>query len=622
MSGGRRGTPPPEGGGDRAQRGCVPRWPWALAPLLLLTLAAFSPALTAGFINVDDPQYVLDNPMVNRGLSAASLRWALSAFHFGTWQPLSWLSHQLDSSLFGLQPRGHHLTSLLLHAANAGLLLIVLRRMTGLLWPSLAVAALFALHPLRVESVAWVAERKDVLAGLFWMLAMAAYLRYVRRPGAGRYVAVALVFALGLAAKPMLVTLPAILLLCDYWPLGRLRLPAGGHRVPRGSYAPGTLLLEKLPLLFLSLLSSAVTVKAQQAAGAVSTIEAIPPAMRVANAALSTVWYLFKAAWPADLAFFYPYQAVYLPGWRSLAAIAFIALTTLGTFAAVRRPYLVVGWLWYLVALLPVTGLVQIGAHSRAARFTYLPLIGVTLLVVWAARDLASKVPPVARILHAATLPIVLALAAATYVETGHWRDSITLHRRSLTVTGSNERALLNLGKALLMEGKSGEAEALFREALRLRPDSAEAMGNLASVLVGGGRRDEALALDREALRLNPALHWVHNNLGNLLQSLGRFEEAVESYRSALRLAPGYAAGHANLGLALARMGRDDEAAGHLAEALRLNPWHADAHYNLAVIYDRRGRRGEALEHYEQAIRLRPDHEAARRGLAAPAPRR
>jgi tetratricopeptide (TPR) repeat protein len=625
MSGTRRGKARRAGGGDRAPRGGALHRYWALAPLLLLTLAALSPALTAGFINVDDPQYILDNPMVSRGLSGTSLRWALSAFHFGTWQPLAWLSHMLDASLFGLQPRGHHLTSLILHAANAGLLFLVLRRMTGLFLPSLAVAALFAVHPLRVESVAWVAERKDVLAGLFWLLTMAAYLRYVHRPDPGRYAAVALVFGLGLTAKPMLVTLPLVLLLCDYWPLGRFRRPAGrgGPGKPaRPVRQLGALLLEKTPLLALSLISSLLTLKAQQAGGAVSPTELVTPAMRVANAAQSVVWYLFKAAWPADLAFFYPYEAVGLLDGRSIAAAGLLCLATLGALTAARRPYLAVGWLWYIVALLPVAGLVQIGAHSRAARFTYLPQIGVALLFVWAARDVASRSRPLAKLLPAAALAAVLVLAATTYVETGFWRDSVTLHRRSLAVTGGNERALLNLGKALLAEGKPEEAEALFREALRLRPDSAEAMGNLASVLAGRGRRNEALALDLEALRLDPTLHWVHNNLGNLLQALGRFGEAVESYRAALRLRPDYAAGHANLGLALARAGKTDEAAEHLAEALRLNPGHADAHYNLAVIFDGRGRRDEAREHYEQAVRLRPDHEAARRGLAAPPPPR
>jgi len=571
----------------------------AVAALLLLTLLVFLPLFSAGFINLDDPVYVTENSHVRGGLSLAGARWAATSLEAANWHPLTWLSHMADVQVYGMQAPGHHATNLLLHGVSAVLLLVVLQGLTGMLWPGLLVAALFAVHPLHVESVAWVAERKDVLAGLFWMLTLGAYLRYVRRPGPGRYAAVLIAFALGLMSKPMLVTLPAVLLLLDFWPLGRLRAPA----------RPAAVALEKLPLFLMAAGASALTMTAQGGGNAVVSLEALPVAARAANAVVAAVTYLGKSLWPSGLAVFYPFDAASITAPLVAGAAAILLAGTLVAAAGPRfgRPYLTVGWLWFLGTLVPVIGLVQVGSQSRADRYTYLPLVGIFLLAAWEARTVARRRGGRAPLLvGAAALAVVAALAVPAFLQAARWRDQVTLYRHSLAVTHDNPKMHDALGKALLDVGANEEAALHLREALRIKPTYADGHGKLGTALARLGRRAEALAEDREALRLNPNLHWVHNNIGNLMFDEGRPAEAIDHYREAVRLAPDYGMGHLNLGLVLAQTGRLEEAAASFGEALRRNADPAQAHYNLGLALQALGRNAEAAPHFREAGRLNP----------------
>ncbi len=551
----------------------------ALAALLLAgaTLAAFAPVLSAEFVIYDDERYVLRNPHVQEGFTAGALRWALSAGYASNWHPLTWMSHMLDWRLYGPSPAGHHLTSLLLHMASAVALFLLLDRMTGAPGRSAFAAALFALHPLHVESVAWVAERKDVLSTLIWILTAWAYVGWTRRIGIARYLLVAALLALGLTAKPMLVTLPLTLLILDFWPLGRWGTGAG--RAAR-------LLAEKVPLLALSAASAAVTVAVQAASPAVGSMQEFPLGVRVGNALVSCAGYLGKAVWPAGLAVFYPHPGSSLPLWKPVGAALLLAAVTALVVALRRsRPYLLAGWLWYLVTLLPVIGLVQVGEQAMADRYTYVPLIGPFVAVAWGIPDAVravlaatrrdpSKSAPRERALRwalpAAAVAVLLALAFLTRAQAATWKNSVTLFEHALRVTRGNHLAHLDLGAALSREGRSDEALAHYKEAVRIKPDNAMAQYDLGAALA---------ARDRDA-------------------------EATEHYVRALALDPGYAAAHNNLGILLAKQGRIDEAARHYAEAVRLRPDFAEAHFNLAVAYHAVGRDAEARTEVETAMRL------------------
>ena len=416
--------------------------------LAAVVLAAFWPVLGAGFIAYDDAVYVTKNPNVQRGFDAASLKWAWSSFYALNWHPLTWMSHTLDWRLFGPRPAGHHLTSLLLHVANTLLLFLVLVRATGATGRSAAAAALFGIHPLHVQSVAWVAERKDVLSTLFWMISMMAYVRYARAPSLPKYLVVAAAFALGLAAKPMLVTLPFALLLLDVWPLGRW-----------GARGARFLLAEKLPLIALSAIFGAVTFAAQRSGGGIASAEVVPLGLRVSNALVSYVRYLGKTIWPRGLAIFYPHPLDTLPAWQVLGAALFLTAVTL-TAVRQRRghPYLLFGWLWYVGTLVPVIGLVQVGAQAMADRYTYVPAIGVFVAACWGVAALLDRLMPRrpaasrrwAAILGSAA---VLLLAVATRAEAGFWRDSRTLFEHALAATKNNYTAHTGLGSALAAKG-------------------------------------------------------------------------------------------------------------------------------------------------------------------------
>jgi tetratricopeptide (TPR) repeat protein len=586
--------------------------------LIVAIVAVFWQVRTHEFLKYDDQVYVTDNPAVKAGLTLKGVVWAFTTMHGANWHPLTWLSHMLDCQLYGLKPGGHHLTSLVFHIASTLLLFLVLRQMTGALWRSGFVAALFAFHPLHVESVAWAAERKDVLSTFFWMLTMWAYVRYVKRPGLNRYLLVLLWFVLGLLSKPMLVTLPFVLLLVDYWPLGRVQFGEwSGHHRSNTHKSKDTgdqrsialrLVLEKAPFFVLAGVSSFLTFLAQQKAGAVASSEIRPFSMRIANALVSYVSYIGKMIWPHRLAVFYPYPEV-LPLWQVAgAALLLGCVSFLVILAARRRAYLMVGWLWYLGTLVPVIGLVQVGEQAMADRYTYVPLIGLFIIIAMGVPDILSGWRH-RRIVMAIPAGLLLSiLMIVTWLQLRYWQNGVTLFEHSLEVTANNSLIQNGLGALLVQQGKDQEAMSHFAEALRINPNSVEAHYNLGVVLSDQGKTQEAMTHFTEALRINPNSVEAHYNLGVTLAQQGKTQEAIAHFTKALQIKPDYADAHNNLGLALADQGKTQEAAGHYTEALRIDPNNAYAHNNLGLILAQQGKNQEAIIHYTEALRIKPDY--------------
>jgi tetratricopeptide (TPR) repeat protein len=627
--------------------------------LIVGILAVFWQVRTHEFLKYDDQIYITNNPPVKTGLTLKGLIWAFSTTHAGNWHPLTWLSHMLDCQLYGLKPAGHHLTSLLLHTVSTLLLFLVLKRMTGALWGSSFVAALFALHPLHVESVAWAAERKDVLSTLFWMLTMWAYVRYAERPGLKRYLLVLLWFVLGLLSKPMLVTLPLVLLLLDYWPLGRFQFgqPSGHHQSNTAKLKDSgdsrsfvlRLVLEKVPFFALAAISSFVTFLAQRSGGAVTPLESLPLESRVANALVSYGSYIGKMIWPDRLAVFYPYPDV-LSLWQAAGAGLLLGcISLLVILAARRRPYLMVGWLWYLGTLVPVIGLVQVGEQAMADRYTYVPLIGLFIILAMGVPDLLSGWRYRRIVMAISASLLLLILMIVTWIQVGYWQNGVTLFEHSLKVTPNNSisqfslgialndqgkpqeaivhyaealrfkpdnvEAHYNLGVAVAQQGKIQEAIAHFTKALEIKPDHANARNNLGVILASQGRTKEAITHYTEALRIDPNNAYAHNNLGLILAQQWKNQEAVVHYTEALRLEPDYAEVHNNLGVALAQQGKNQEAIAHFIKALQIKPDYANAHNNLGIALAQQGRNQEAIGHFAQALRINPEYAEARFSL-------
>lgn len=592
--------PPPAPGPSNA---------WLVSLLLVLTVAAaYASVLGADFVNYDDQAYVTENRWITGGLQARSVAWAMTAFEAGNWHPLTWISHMADCQAFGLRPRGHHAVSLALHALSAVLVFLVMRRLTGRAGPSAVVAGLFALHPLNVESVAWVSERKNVLSTTFWLLGMGAYAAYARKPSLARYLLVALFLALGLLAKPMVVTLPCVLLLLDVWPLRRVDLGA-----PDALARLRSLAVEKLPLLGLSLLSSALTVGAQSAGGAVTSLEAIPVPARVANAAVSYVAYLGKMLWPAGLAAFYPHVALSLASPRVVfSALGLLLATALVARQAARRPYLLVGWLWYLGTLVPVIGLVQVGSQAMADRYAYVPLLGIFIMLVFAADELGgARVRPV---LAGAALLWLVVLGILTARQARFWHDSRSLFQHALDVTDKNYVAETNIGLVDAKELRWEDAMARFRRALAIRPSHAEARANLGVALAKMGKVDEAIPQLEKALRVDPSSSLTHANLGLALRGKDP-ARALDHMRRAVELKPDFMEARLNLGAALLDGGKDEEARAAFEAALAIDPRSAPAHFRLGSILLDHGRPREAAAHFEEALRLDPKLASARNSL-------
>ena len=574
--------------------------------LILIILGAFWQVRNNEFINLDDDVYVTDNPYVKTGLTLKSVIWSFTTIHAGHWHPLTWLSHMLDCELYGSNPGGHHLTSLIFHIVNTLLLFLVLKQMTGALWRSSLVAALFAIHPLRVESVAWAAERKDVLCAFFWLLTLWAYAFYVGRPKVHRYLVVLLCFILALMSKPMAMTLPFVLILMDYWPLGRLK-PEKLMNLDQRRDVVFRLILEKVPFFFLTAVSSSLTIFTQMRSGAVESFDKLPLEMRVENALVSYITYILKMIWPDGLAILYPYR-ISLPVWEVVGAgLLLMIITVLVILAGRRRPYCVVGWLWYLGVLVPVIGLVQAGPQAMADRFTYLPLIGLFMVIAYGLPDILAGWSWRRVALSTSAGLVLLACTVTTLSQVKLWQNSIRLFNHALKVTVNNPIIHNNLGVALAAQGRSEDAIAHYVEALRLKPYFAEAHNNLGNALDRQEKYQEAIDHYTESLRIKPNFAKAHNNLGIALGRQGKNQEAITHYMEALRIKPDYAEAYNNLGVALGRQGKNQEAVGYYMEALRIKPDYADAHYNLGNALARQERFQEAIPHFVAVLHVNPN---------------
>ncbi len=668
-----------------------PNEPLLCLLLFLVVLAVFLPSVRNDFVNYDDPAYVTANDHVKGGLKWEGLWWAFTSTEESNWHPVTWLSHMLDCRLFGLRSWGHHLTSVLFHTLNTVMLFWLLRSLTGALWQSLVIALLFGVHPLRVQSVVWIAERKDVLSACFFMSALLAWIRpkiqgpnfraqaptsgdgavdstghgpnfathsAASVPGSLRglcsrwYWLTLLLFALGLMSKPSVVTLPLVLLLLDYWPLRRLQ-DARSVRLPLDTQAPGHrswqrvfwgLVLEKLPFFVLAAAASAITLWVQQSGGAIRSLERLPLTLRLEGALVSYGRYLLKFFYPVNLSVFYPYPAAWLLWQVLMALLALGAISVLVVILRRKHPYLFIGWLWYLITLLPMIGLVQAGAQSMADRYTYISLIGIAIMLVHGAYDLTCRWSWHRVLLAAVSVVLLATCAGLTRWQIGFWTDSETLFRRALAVTSDNPLARLNLGVALAEKGKPGAAAEL-QAALALVPDDpdlqrtvgralvvtghpAEAVGPLQASVVaepdradaqlllgraleGAGRLEEAIIHYREAARLDPQLADAQADLGVALFRKGDFEESAARFRETLKLRPTSSEAHDNLGLALSRSGRLDEALSEFGEALRLKPSSADVHNHLGLVLRQMHRLDEAIAQFQQALTLMPTNAEA-----------
>jgi tetratricopeptide (TPR) repeat protein len=612
--------------------------------LALMTVAAYWQVTTFDFVSYDDDRYVLQNPHVNTGLKPENITWAFKSMHMSNWHPLTWLSLMLDAQLFGLHAGGYHVVNLLFHIFNTLLIFIALNAMTGASWRSAAVAALFALHPLHVESVAWVAERKDVLNTFFMMLTFFSYVRYVRTPGYKTYLPIVFFFALGLLAKPMVVTLPFVLLLLDYWPLKRFALDAGAKPLKYGVKATakkmGRLIFEKLPLFGLTAISVVVTLSAQRVE--IVTMQYLPVSLRISNALVSYCGYLAKALWPIPLTVLYPHPE-FIPPWQTIGATTIlVTITALAVRTVQRHPYFLVGWFWYLGTLVPVIGFVQVGVQSMADRYTYIPLVGVFIAAVWLISDFTDRPGYKKYLLPAFCTAIAGFLFTVTWTQLGHWRNSKALFSHALSVTKNNYVMHNNMGALLAIQGNMQDSIFHYNEALKIRPDDLEANYNLGNLLLRQGKFNDSIPYYGEAIRSKPDFAPAHNNLGIALGQSKDLERAVEQFREAVRLDPGYQEARNNLKFALARLEKPKEivlpktsaetaktdretaeeevkagvslatkgdlvgAINHFKEALKLNPNHYDANVHLGLSLSLKQNYDEAIVHFRKAIQINP----------------
>lgn len=548
---------------------------------------------------------VTNNPHIEGGLTVRNIVWALTSFDAFNWHPITWLSHMAVAQFGGMDPGAHHLANVAIHAASSVLLFLLFLRMTGAMWQSWFVAALFGLHPMHVESVAWVAERKDVLSAFFGFLTLFLYAEYAaRKPNPVPYTLALSSFLLGLMSKSMLVTLPVVMLLIDFWPLARFR-PATGEKGVSARAA--ALFREKIPFFAASLAVAIMTVYAQRHGGALKDLYERPLEQRIENALVSYARYVFKAVWPRDLAFLYPYPASF-PPWQVAGSLCLLILVSLGAVRFRRRlPFLAAGWFWFLVTLVPVIGLVQVGEQSMADRYSYLPLIGLFIIVAWGVPELLSGVRYRAAIQALSASAVIVAFAALTWKQAGFWRDDITLYRHTLQVTDGNYSIMNKLGLALAEKGDLDGAIRAYHDALKLRPDDVQTHNNLGLALAGKGNPAAAIREYRTALQINPANPEAHCNLGAALADTGNLDAAIAEYREALRIKPNITEALNNLGVVLARKGDPDAAILVYRDLLRIDPYIANAHYNLGVLLSEKGYPDAAILEYRAALRLSPN---------------
>ena len=575
--------------------------------LVLLILVVYCQVKNCDFVDYDDQLYIIENNYVQDGLTYKGIVWAFTTFHVGNWHPLTWLSHMLDCELYELNPMGHHWTNVLFHIANTILLFFIFQKMTGAVWKSALVAALFALHPLHVESVAWVSERKDVLSTFFGMLTILAYIGYVKKRNLFRYLLIFMLLSLGLMAKPMLVTLPFVLLLLDFWPLERLKYYSSGQ--PSKLFS---LIWEKVPLFIPVTISSVLTILAQKDVGALYTFEALPITTRIANAFISYAGYIIKTVWPQNLAVFYPHQFGELSLWYVFLAALAIATISFFSIRWFRKyPYITVGWFWYVGTLVPVIGLIQVGAQSMADRYTYIPLIGLFIIVAWGISDLLKKWHSNKIVLAVFAIILISAFSTQSYFQIKHWKNSTSLFEHAVKVTNHNWLAYNNIGIHLSNAGKYEDAIYYYKEALKIKPNHAEALFNLGTALYDTGKTDEAILYLNKALIVNPNHVYAHNNLANILCLKGKLEEAILHYKEAIRSNPEYPDAYSNLANLLSFQGKFNEAVFYFNKALEINPRRADAHYNFGILLINQHKLKEAVVHFAEAIKINPDYKEA-----------
>ena len=565
---------------------------WGCLFLVVITFAVYWPVQNYGFVNFDDNLYVTENPHIQEGLTLKSVIWAFSFSEKENtyWQPVTWISHALDCQLYGLQPGKHHLTGLMFHMANSLLLFMVFKWMTGAFWRSAFVATLFAIHPINVDSVAWVAERKNVLSTFFWMLTMVTYVYYAKKPVLGRYLLTFLMYVLGLLTKPMLVTLPFVLLLLDYWPLkrffyGQLSNNGNGGQTKTAisgfkKFSPLHLIVEKIPFFILSGVSIGLSFLSVQ--GKVTSASSVPMDLRIANALVSYVKYIGDMVWPQGLTVFYPYPRM-VPAWETIgASLLLVGVSVFAIRSIKKAPYFIIGWLWFLGTLVPVLGLVQTGLWpAMADRFAYVPLIGLFMVFAWGVPQMCQSWSHRKIWLSASVVCLLIVLITVTRKQVEHWKNSTTLFEHNLRFTSNNHIAHNNLGDALNKQGRTEEALEHYLEALRIKPDWVDVQFNLGVVLEKQGRAEEAIEHYLQALRIKPDYADAHNNLGVALDKQGRTEEAIEHYLQVLRIKPDYEDVHNNLGIALCRKGNIKGGIAHFRKALLINPGDIDVMNNL-----------------------------------------
>jgi tetratricopeptide (TPR) repeat protein len=590
--------------------------------LALAVFAVFSQVLTCDFVNYDDLGYITQNQNVQHGINLETLKWALTAGHSSNWHPLTWISHMLDVQIFGLKPMGHHLTNLLFHAANSVLMFLLLRRMTGAMWPSAFVAAMFALHPLRVESVAWVSERKDVLSTFFWILTVGAYTRYVQTPSQRtKWFTLSLIaYALGLMSKPMVVTLPFVLILLDIWPLRRFTISDLRFAKPFRKA-----LLDKVPFFLLALISSVVTFIVQRQGGAVSSLTSLTVAQRIENMFVAYVLYICKTFWPTKLSILYPHPGQW-PWWEIIVCLlALITVTVIAIRLFRTRPYLAVGWFWFLGMLIPVIGLVQVGIQCMADRYTYVPIVGLFIAATWAAIEFVRA----RGILITISAVAITTCCVMTPIQVSYWKDSEQLFLHAVAVTDKNYLAYNNLGYYLSNKGQPERAMEFYKKSLEIKPTYEDAHNNLGYCLAGQGKYWEAIEEYKKALGINRHLTEAHNNLGNALSNVNETDAAIHEYRIAIEESPTHSDAHNNLGIALAMKGQFDEAIEHFQLAVKYKDNYASAHSNLGNAYAVQGndlltkgntnaaeaRFDQAIAEYKECMRINPQDPQAHNNL-------
>ncbi len=582
---------------------------------------AYEPIRHNGFVNYDDNAYITKNPNVSCGLTLKSAIWAFTKSHSGNWHPLTWFSHILDCQLFGLNPPGHHLISLLFHVVNALLLFWILTEMTATTWPSAFVAAVFALHTLQVESVAWAAERKTVLSGLFWLLTMATYISYVKRPGTWRYILLFLVYGLCIMTKPMVVTLPFVLLLLDYWPLERFQwgqsIKTTPKKVQGHKISAGRLIIEKIPLLALSGFLSVMTFVAQQRGGAVVKLESIPFDYRISNAFISYIRYVAKMLWPTHLAVFYPLpETNFLKATGVACAFLFVLTMGLSIYISRRRRYITVGCLWYAGTLVPVLGLVQVGMQSMADRYMYISMLGLLIVAAWSVKDIIANKFYLKIIATALATAVLLTSIVFTRMQVKHWQNSRTLFEHALKVTENNNLAEAGYGDALFEQGLLDEAAEHLNNSLQIQPGYSTARKNLGKVYLKQEKISEAIQCFNEILKTKKNDAEVFYLLAASFSIQKKYDDAIKYFAKALELEPNYADVHNKIGVALMETGKMNEAIPYLNESLRKNPERAEVYVNLGTAYTQLGQYELAIQNWTRAVQIEPNNAYVLNNLA------